>query len=223
MFTGLVEILGAITTIEKTDKGIRLSLKPLSDFELQIGDSISVNGVCLTVAKIIPPTPSLIKGGSGYFVFDVSPETMRSTNLGELKASDRVNLERALRVSDRLGGHIVTGHVDGIGTIKDKKQVGEYTFYTFESPPEILKYIVKKGSIAVDGISLTVVELDSRSFSVAIIPHTLTATNIGNKGVGDKVNLEVDIIGKYVEKFLDKKDSDTSLMELLKKKGFVNE
>jgi riboflavin synthase len=148
---------------------------------------------------------------------------MRSTNLGELKASDRVNLERALRVSDRLGGHIVTGHVDGIGTIKDKKQVGEYTFYTFESRPEILKYIVKKGSIAVDGISLTVVELDSRSFSVAIIPHTLTATNIGDKGVGDKVNLEVDIIGKYVEKFLDKKDSDTSLMELLKEKGFVNE
>ncbi len=176
------------------------------------GDSVSVNGVCLTVTK-----------PAGDISFDISPETMRRTNLGELKIGDRVNLERALRLSDRLGGHIVTGHVDGVGTIRGKSPVGEYIFYTFESPAEILKYIVKKGSIAVDGISLTVVELDSSSFSVAIIPHTLTATNISDKRVGDKVNLEVDIIGKYVEKFLSKKDSDTSLMKLLKKKGFVNE
>jgi riboflavin synthase len=148
---------------------------------------------------------------------------VRSTNLGELKNSDTINLERALRLSDRLGGHIMTGHVDGIGTIRDKKQIGEYTFYTFDTPSEILKYVVKKGSIAIDGISLTVVDVDQRSFSVAIIPHTFSATSIGGKGVGDRVNLEADIIGKYVEKLLGNKDSDSNLLGLLKEKGFVNE
>ncbi|GBD97030.1 MAG TPA: riboflavin synthase [Nitrospirae bacterium] len=212
MFTGLVEISGALSSVKNTGNGIRLSVKPLSGFEVQAGDSISVNGVCLTVTK-----------HNGDISFDVSPETLRSSNLGELRPGDRVNLERALRLSDRLGGHIVTGHVDATGTIRDKKQVGEYTFYSFESPPEILKYIVKKGSVAVDGISLTVVEVDGRSFSVAIIPHTLRATNIGDKSAGDKVNLEVDIIGKYVEKLLGGKESDRGLMELLKEKGFVNE
>ncbi|MEK7822851.1 MAG: riboflavin synthase, partial [Nitrospirota bacterium] len=137
------------------------------------------------------------------------------------KVNDKVNIERALRLSDRLGGHLVTGHIDSIGVIIDKRQEGEYTFYTFEAPPEILKYTVKKGSIAVDGISLTVIGLDMKSFTVAIIPHTLTATNIGSKGIGDKVNLEVDIIGKYVEKFVSKQNNDPSLMELLKEKGFT--
>lgn len=212
MFTGLVETFGSVTAVKKTGNSIRLSVKPLSEFEVQIGDSISVNGVCLTVTK-----------HNGELSFDVSPETVRSTNLGALKTGNKINLERALRLSDRLGGHIVTGHVDGIGTIRDKKQAGEYTFYTFESPAEIIKYIVKKGSIAVDGISLTVVDLDHRSFSIAIIPHTLTVTNLGDKGIGDRVNLEADIIGKYVEKLLGKKDTDSHLMELLKEKGFVNE
>jgi riboflavin synthase len=136
---------------------------------------------------------------------------------------NRVNLERALRLSDRLGGHIVTGHVDGIGVIKEKRMAGEYTFYTFDAPSDILKYIVKKGSITVDGISLTVVDLDTRSFNVAIIPHTLTATNLGEKGIGDRVNLEADIIGKYVERLLGKKGPDTGLMDLLKEEGFVHE
>ena len=222
MFTGLVEISGTLSSVKNRGNGIRLSVKPLSGFEVQPGDSISVNGVCLTVTKI-PTGPPLPKGGREDISFDVSPETLRSSNLGELRTGDRVNLERALRLSDRLGGHIVTGHVDATGTIRDKKQVGEYTFYSFESPPEILKYIVRKGSVAVDGISLTVVELDSRSFSVAIIPHTLAATNLGDKGPGDKVNLEADIIGKYVEKLLGGKESDRGLMELLKEKGFVNE
>jgi len=212
MFTGLVETLGAISSVRNTGNGIRLSLKPLSVFEVQLGDSVSINGVCLTVTAF-----------NGEISFDVSPETMRSTNLGELKVSDRVNLERALRLSDRLGGHIVTGHVDNVGTITSKKPVGEYTFYTFEAPQDILKYVVKKGSIAIDGISLTVIDLDKRSFSVAIIPHTLAATNLGAKTVGSKVNLEVDIIGKYVEKLLGKSDSGSSLMSLLKEEGYTDE
>jgi len=220
MFTGLIETMGAVISVEKTGNGISLSLNSLTDFEVNPGDSVSVNGVCLTVTK-------RSKGVSQYaptkseLAFDISPETMRSTNLGELKVSDQVNLERALRLSDRLGGHIVTGHADGTGTIMDKRRAGEYTFYTFESSPEILKYVVKKGSIAVDGISLTVVDLDNRSFSVAIIPHTLKATNIGDKGIGNKVNVEVDLIGKYVEKFLSRKDTDANLMELLKERGFA--
>ncbi|MDH4028605.1 MAG: riboflavin synthase, partial [Nitrospirota bacterium] len=148
---------------------------------------------------------------------------MRSTNLGDLRPGDRVNLERALRLSDRLGGHIVTGHVDGVGKIIQKKQAGEYTFFTFEAPQEVLRYIVKKGSVAVDGISLTVVESDNRSLSVAIIPHTLTETNIGGKGVGQRVNLEADILGKYVEKILGGKGRGPGLMELLKQEGFTDE
>lgn len=212
MFTGLVETFGTITAVANTGNGIRLSMKPVSEFEVQLGDSVAVNGVCLTVTT-----------HNGDMSFDVSPETLKSTNLGDLKSGDRVNLERALRLSDRLGGHIVTGHVDGIGTIRDKRRAGEYTFYTVESPPEVLKYIVKKGSVAVDGISLTVVDHESRSFSVAIIPHTLKATNLGDKGAGDKVNLEADIIGKYVEKLVGAKGNDAGLMELLKEKGFVND
>jgi len=212
MFTGLVETTGTVASVLNTGNGIRLSVKPASPFDLQPGDSISVNGVCLTVTK-----------HDAEISFDVSPETLKSTNLGELKVSGKVNIERALRLSDRLGGHIVTGHVDGIGVIKGKTKTGEYTFYTFNAPSEILKYIVKKGSITIDGISLTVVDLDTGSFNVAIIPHTLAATNLGEKGVGDRVNLEADIIGKYVERLLGKKTTDSGLMDLLKEEGFVND
>ena len=212
MFTGLVETKETVSSVTNTGNGVRLSVTQQADFDLQLGESVSVNGVCLTVIK-----------HKGEISFDVSPETIKSTNIGELKVGDKVNLERALKLSDRLGGHLVTGHVDGTGTIRDKKLSGEYTFYTFDSSEEILKYIVQKGSIAVDGISLTVVGLDNRSFSVAIIPHTLTATNIGEKGMGDRVNLEVDIIGKYVEKFVAGKESVSGLANMLKEKGFVNE
>jgi riboflavin synthase len=212
MFTGLVETTGAITSLKNTGKGIRLSLRPSAALDVQTGDSICVNGVCLTVTT-----------HGADIDFDVSPETMKSTNLGEQRMGGRVNLERALRLSDRLGGHIVTGHVDDTGSVVSRKPVGDYTFFTFESSDDILKYIVKKGSVAIDGISLTVVELDSRSFSVAIIPHTLSATNLAGKETGDKVNIEVDIIGKYVEKLLGRKDPGPGLMELLKEEGFVNE
>jgi riboflavin synthase len=209
MFTGLVEALGAITSTQKTLNGLRLSVRPLSEMELQVGDSVSVNGVCLTATT-----------DKEEIGFDISPETMRSTNLGELKKNDRVNLERALRLSDRLGGHLVTGHVDAVGRIMERRAAGEYTFYTFSAGPDVLRYIVKKGSVAIDGISLTVTGLDRHSFSVAIIPHTLTATNIGDKKNGDNVNIEVDIIGKYVEKFLQGRDTGSGLETLLKEKGF---
>ena len=212
MFTGLIETLGSITSVRNIGNGIRLSVKPLSDYRVRLGDSVSINGVCLTVTA-----------HNGDISFDMSPETMRSTNLGELKTGDSVNLERALRLSDRLGGHIVTGHVDNVGKIISRNPVGEYTFYKFEASEDILKYVVKKGSIAIDGISLTVIELDNKSFGVAIIPHTLKATNLGAKNIGDKVNLEVDIIGKYVEKLLGKEGSGSSLMQLLKEEGFVND
>lgn len=212
MFTGLVETTGTVTSVFNTGNGVRLSLMPASAFDLQPGDSVCVNGVCLTVTK-----------QESGISFDVSPETLKSTNLGALKVGDMVNLERALRLSDRLGGHIVTGHVDGTGVIKDKRRSGEYTFYIIDAPSEILKYTVKKGSITVDGISLTVVDLDARSFHVAIIPHTLSVTNLGGKGAGDRVNLEADIIGKYVERLLGKGETGSGLMELLKEEGFINE
>jgi riboflavin synthase len=211
MFTGIVEGVGIVSSIIRSKGGLKISIRPEFDIELRIGDSLAVNGVCLTV----------VDSGRGV-VFEISPETIKNTNLGGLKPRDRVNLERPLRLTDRLGGHIVTGHVDGVGTIMDKRQEGEYILYTFEVPREILRYIVKKGSVAVDGISLTVTGLNSRSFSVAIIPHTLAVTNIGDKGIGDKVNIEVDIIGKYIERFMGNRSEEQGLMELLKEKGFTD-
>ena len=170
MFTGIIETPGIITSLDTTASGLRLSVRPLSALDLRTGDSVSVNGVCLTATTEKEP-----------LLFDVSPETMRSTNLGELKINEKVNLERALRLSDRLGGHIVSGHVDATGLIRGRKEAGDYTFYTFGASQDILRYIVKKGSVAIDGISLTVTDLDQQSFSVAIIPHTMTVTNLGEK------------------------------------------
>ncbi|MBI4653618.1 MAG: riboflavin synthase [Nitrospirae bacterium] len=223
MFTGLIEVLGTITSIRNTGVGIKLCIIPDYKVELQTGESISVNGVCLTVSELpgLAPRSGAGKTQTPELFFDVSPETLKNTNLGELKVNDKVNLERALRPTDRLGGHIVTGHVDGVGTIKYKRQEGEYTFYTFDAPGKVLKYIVPKGSITVDGISLTVIDVSDKFFKVAIIPHTFSATTFGFKGVGDKVNLEADILGKYVEKFLSNRDNNTGLMEKLREGGFT--
>jgi len=211
MFTGLVETTGRVVSIRQGGKGMDLSLRPSGSFEVNKGDSVCVNGVCLTVVR-----------HNGEIEFNISPETMKATNLGHLRINDIVNLERALRLGDRIGGHIVTGHVDGTGTVAQKTRQGEYTMFTFETSHEILKYIVKKGSVAVDGISLTVVDLEKRSFRVAIIPHTLAVTNLSHRKIGDTVNIEVDIIGKYVEKFVRNERPHSDFMDLLREEGFID-
>lgn len=210
MFTGIIENTGRVAALRKRGGGIVLTIRPAAAMEWRTGDSVSVNGVCLTVVD-----------DAADVSFEVSPETMKSTTLGELRKDDRVNLERALRPTDRIGGHIVTGHVDGVGTVAERRTSGDYTFYTLEAPPGILRYTVQKGSIAVDGISLTVVDLSQGTVSVAVIPHTLSETNISDRKVRDRVNIEADIIGKYVEKFVSRQGSDGRLMELLREKGFA--
>jgi len=211
LFTGLVVELGDIVSLEKRGRGARLFLnaKALSR-DAKIGDSIAINGACLTVVEI--------RGTS--LAFDISDETLKSTNLGEFKVRDRVNLEPALRLNDRLGGHFVTGHIDGVGRIRSKNLEGEVYKIVIETEPWIAEYLVAKGSVAVDGISLTVVDLLRDGFSLVVIPHTANVTTIGLKGVGDKVNIEVDILGKYVSKYL-KKGNDSNLMQTLREQGFV--
>ncbi|MGI6421712.1 MAG: riboflavin synthase [Syntrophomonadaceae bacterium] len=191
MFTGIIEEIGQVKQIKRGQQSFSLSIKAAKVLEeVKLGDSIAVNGVCLTVT-----------GYSGAsFEADVMPETYQRTTLKTLKSGSPVNLERALRLSDRLGGHLVQGHVDGIGTIINKSVEDIAILYGIEAPAEILKYVVKKGSIAVDGVSLTVVEVDNNRFSVSLIPHTAKLTILGWKREGDPVNLETDIIGRYVEK-----------------------
>lgn len=184
--------------------------------DLGKGESVSVNGVCLTVSEIVS-----VKKGITVFAVDVSPETLKKTNLGQIGRGEAVNMERALKAGDRFGGHIVTGHVDGTGRIKSiKKQTG-FRLIEISLPEEMFGNIVSKGSIAVDGISLTVVEiLPTGSFTVSIIPHTADVTTLGRKKAGDRVNVELDVLGKYVQKSIhDKKDKITE--SFLREKGFI--
>ncbi len=199
MFTGLVEELGKVKTIEKGAKSVRITIaakKVLEDVKL--GDSIAVNGTCLTAVDF----------DSTYFTADVMPETVNKTVLAHLRPGDPVNLERTLRLGDRFGGHMVSGHVDSIGKIIAKDQNDIAIIVKISVTPETSRYIIKKGSIAIDGISLTVVEATDTWFSVSLIPHTAKMTTLGYKRVGDSVNLETDIIGKYVEKLLMPKSSE---------------
>ncbi|MBZ9688765.1 riboflavin synthase [Clostridium estertheticum] len=193
MFTGLIEEIGEIKSIEKGVKSARITIKATKIIEgTKIGDSINTNGVCLTVTEF----------NKNSFSVDVMAETIRSSNLGKLKPGSTVNLERALRASDRLGGHIVSGHIDGIGTIVEFYKEDNATWVSVETTVEILKYIVHKGSITIDGISLTVAYVDGKKFKVSIIPHTKGETTLLNKKIGDEVNLESDMLAKYVEKLL---------------------
>lgn len=197
MFTGIIEEMGVVKTIDRNLQSIRLTLlaKTVLD-DLEIGDSVTVNGVCTTATALIE---------SGFTV-DLSPETARVTTLGGLKAGDPVNLERAMRIMDRIGGHLVSGHVEGVGVIRDRKQEENAIILTIEAPADILKYCIKKGSIAVDGVSLTINSLTDRSVTLSIIPHTAKVTTLGLKEIGAPVNLESDLIGKYVERLIGSKE-----------------
>jgi riboflavin synthase len=193
MFTGIIEELGVVANIQRSGESFVLTIdakKILKDVHL--GDSISVNGVCLTVTSF----------SGNQFTVDVMPETVKASSLQSLKRGAKVNLERAMAAGGRFGGHFVSGHIDGTGVIKSKKQIENAVYYEIEAPPEILRYIIERGSVAVDGTSLTVFGVTDESFTLSLIPHTLSESIIGLKESGDIVNLECDMIGKYVGHFL---------------------
>ena len=194
MFTGIIEELGSVRAIDRRKGGARLEIgasKVLAD--VRAGDSIAVNGCCLTV----------LDRGDGWWAADAVIETLERTALGSLERDDPVNLERPLRLSDHLGGHLVQGHVDAVGHVAARTPLADgSTRFTFSAPPDALRYVVEKGSVAVDGISLTVAALGDDSFDVAVIPHTLAVTTLGHKDPGAAVNLEADLIAKYVERLL---------------------
>jgi riboflavin synthase len=223
MFTGLVQALAEVCDIAAAGAGRELLIE-CGEWaaNLAIGESVAINGCCLTVVGIEPPSPGPLPPGGGRgdrtpafpatasppatgarVRFQAGPETLAKTNLGQFTIHDRVNVERALAVGDRLGGHIVQGHVDGTGTIIDRRQEGDWVFIEFSAPPELLGQMVPKGSVAVDGVSLTIVEVQSDRFSVGLIPHTLANTTLGLKPIGATVNLETDILAKYVARHLD--------------------
>ncbi len=193
MFTGLVEEVGTLQGIHRGARSAVLTIGARKVLEgTAVGDSIMTNGVCLTVTEL----------GASYFTADVMSETLSRSALGELTPGSPVNLERAMPADGRFGGHIVSGHNDGTGTVTGLRQDDNAVWYTIGAGPELLRYIVEKGSIAIDGISLTVAAVDDKSFQVSIIPHTRAQTNLSSKGVGSTVNLECDVVGKYVEKLL---------------------
>lgn len=195
MFTGLVEELGQVRRVDPRAGGARLEFDAstvLTDSE--VGASIAVNGCCVTV----------VERGDGWWAADAVTETLARTDLGSLRAGDPVNLERPVRLGDRLGGHLVQGHVDAVGTVESRQPLADgSTVVSFSAPPDVLRYVVEKGSITVDGVSLTVVSVTDDAFAVAVIPHTLAVTTLGSKEPGAAVNLEVDVVAKYVERLLD--------------------
>jgi riboflavin synthase len=196
MFTGLIEDVGRVDALRFNRGSALLQVKTAVRLRsMPLGASVAVNGACLTV----------VKKSKGTFTVDVSPETLQRTNLETLGVGSLVNLERPMRLQDRLGGHLVTGHVDGVGTVLAITKQGEFTVFTFQVPVRLGRFLISKGSVAVDGISLTVNDCRRDRFSAAIIPFTLQHTNLRARRVGDKVNIETDLIGKYVERFLEKR------------------
>ncbi len=218
MFTGIVEEMGSVKNIVYGSSSIKLSIECTTVIEGTVkGASIAVNGICLTVTEL----------GGNWFTADVMPETMRKTGLEKLKPGGKVNLERALRLADRLGGHIVSGHIDGTGTITGVKKEDNAVLITITAPEQIMKYIVQKGSVALDGTSLTIAELTLNTFTVSLIPLTRGFTILGTKSIGDIVNIECDVIGKYVEKMLKGETMETEpskkdlSAEFLREHGFM--
>lgn len=214
MFTGIIEEVGTVKAIQHSGSNsfIRIEAKKVLE-DVHLGDSIAVNGVCLTVTHFDSTT----------FQADVMNETLSRSSLGSLRNGSPVNLERAMAAGGRFGGHIVSGHIDGTGTVSDIRNDGIAVWYTISANADILRYIVEKGSITIDGISLTVAKVTDDSFSVSIIPHTASVTILGTKKTGDIVNLENDIVGKYVEKLMKPVDFPQSglSMEMLAKNGFI--
>ncbi|HEY5541123.1 MAG TPA: riboflavin synthase [Coriobacteriia bacterium] len=194
MFTGLIETQGVVTHVQKVAGGAQIQIyAPEFGRDMALGDSIAVDGACLTVSQF----------QRGAFVADVSDETLSKTTLGGLHQSGKVNLERAMRLSDRLGGHIVTGHVEGVGRLLLRHPTGNSTIYQFQVPPSLMEYVVPKGSIAVDGISLTIAQIRGESFAAAVVPHTEMVTTLKDKPIGAPVNIEIDVMAKYVKRFVD--------------------
>lgn len=218
MFTGIIEEIGAISKIKQTGDAIVMTIdakKILTD--VQLGDSIAVNGVCLTVTSF----------QGNHFTVDVMPETVKATSLKTLKPGSKVNLERAMAAGGRFGGHFVSGHADGLGVIKSKKPVENAVYYEIEVGHDLLPYIIYKGSITVDGTSLTVFGVSENSFTISLIPHTLHETVVGLKGPGDIVNVECDMLGKYIEHFLTRRlnsseesKKSTITLKFLEENGF---
>jgi riboflavin synthase len=220
MFTGIIEGLGTISAIRPAGQGKRFTIE--ADFALdqtKLGDSIAVNGACLTVVKI----------GGKQFETDLSPETLSTSTFDKARRGDRLNLERAMRLSDRIDGHLVSGHIDGIGVIQQHEKLGNAIVMKISVPEALARYMIRKGSVAIDGISLTVNACDASSFTVSIIPHTAGMTTIGIRQKGDAVNIETDMIGKYVERFTagaDQGGQQTAAssgvdMQLLAKSGYL--
>lgn len=213
MFTGIIEEIGEIKSINKNDLGIDISIIAIKIFnDLKIGDSIAVNGCCQTITKI----------SNNEFFIQAVWETLQLSNLQNLKIGEKVNLERALMINSRLGGHIVSGHIEGLGKILNIKNKGNSTIFEIQAPQNIMKYLVYKGSVAVNGISLTISELLNDSFKVSVVPHTLNNTTFCNLKTGDCVNLEPDLIAKYIEKLTNKEDNTNKriTLEFLKENGF---
>jgi riboflavin synthase len=193
MFTGIIRERGRVAAVEHGADSVRLRLDaPQTADHTAIGDSVAVNGVCLTAVTV----------ENGALAFDAIPETLRRSSLGSLEPGDEVNVEPALRVGDSLGGHYVQGHVDGVGRVRSATAAGEDVIVAIDMPPELLRYLVEKGSVTVEGVALTVTEVDEQGFSVALVPHTLAETTLGSLAAGDRVNLEVDVLAKYVERLL---------------------
>lgn len=216
MFTGIIEAIGEIKRVEQQQGDVRLTVSTsgLDLSDAQLGDSIAVNGVCLTAIELTP----------GEFVADVSNETLSATTMGNIKAGSTVNLECALQAQTRLGGHMVSGHVDGVGQIIERKADARSVRFTFAMPLDISRYVAQKGSICIDGISLTVNTVDDASFSVNIVPHTLKMTTLGDRHVGDLVNLEVDVIARYLERLMMggvKTEQAVDFKQLLGDNGFI--
>ena len=219
MFTGIVEELGTVISLKRGSKSAVLTLKGNQIFEdLKLGDSVAVNGVCLTATHISGKT----------FQADVMNETFHRSSLGNLKKGDVVNLERAMAANGRFGGHMVAGHIDDVGELVSIKQDDNAVWFTIKAPKKIMKYCIEKGSIALDGISLTIAKLTEDTLSVSMIPHTIQNTNFGYKKPGDLINLENDMVGKYIDKLIhftedeekNKKTSGTLTMEMLRNAGF---